>query len=837
MNYTPQIEENWTGIVNRITYHNPENGWTVLKVSPVGEQYIQETVVVHQTQVFAGATLEFKGAWIVDSRYGPQFKASQAIEKKPASAASLEKYLGSGLIKGVGPKTAQKIVKHFKGETLDVFDLQIERLVEVPGIAEKKLLNIESAWREHTAIRDVMMFLQEQGISTLFAVRIYKTYGDDAISKVQTNPYCLSDDIYGIGFFSADKVALSLGITEDSPIRIRAAIKHVLAASRDFGHCYLKRDQILTGVTELIQLNIEEEIDSYLTKMTYDHDMRTREIEIGAQIVTGYYAKSLYYAEDTVASLLHQKNTTYDLDAPQLLQWIKQCCQQRRIQLSDEQTASVIGVAQNQISILTGGPGCGKTTTTQVIACLFELLEKHVTLVAPTGRAAQRMSEVIGREAKTIHRLLEWRGGQFQINEENPLKTDCLIVDECSMLDISLAASLIKAAPEHCQILFIGDADQLPSVGAGNVLKDMISSNAIPCYRLTQIFRQAKTSSIIQFAHQINEGVIPPIKSPFKHPDTWTTGVDCLFVDSDEATKEQLKFIKKASYFLKKANIEIDEPEDPYAFRVNEPIKSAYEPEFTVPEQFEHVDLELIEKAQTAPEQLKAVLKKVHPWSSLHYDLSAVDVVVQMALNWIPKYIGHEIEVQILTPMIRGSLGSANLNEVMQQKANPFEPGKFQIKVGQRILRNGDRVIHRKNNYDLNVYNGDIGRIVSVDPDELTLDVLFMPDDRLVHYKREDMMELDLAYAITIHKSQGSEFGAVIVPVLTQHFKMLHRNLIYTALTRGKKFATFVGTRRAMAMAVMNQDTSDRQTALATLLSQDRGKEESLRNKKASLTI
>jgi len=818
LNKPPQVEERWVAIINRITFHNPENGWTVLRASPVGEQYVQETVIVYQTQVFAGATMEFIGAWIFDSRFGRQFKATQALEKKPASAASLEKYLGSGLIKGVGPKTAQKIVKHFKGETLDVFDSEIERLVEVPGIAEKKLLSIESAWREHVAVRDVMMFLQEQEISTLFAVRIYKTYGDNSIAKVKANPYCLSDDIYGIGFFSADKVALAMGIAEESPIRIRAAIKHVLSASRDKGHCYLRADQIHEGVSDLIHIDIELQLPDYLNEMMREHQLCTRDIPTDGSFITGYYAKSLYYAEDYVASKLKQMNTTYDLDDRQLEQLVRQNCQKQRIRLSDEQTNSVIGVAQHQVSILTGGPGCGKTTTTQIIVRLLENLQKQITLVAPTGRAAQRMSEVIGREAKTIHRLLEWRGGQFQVNEDSPLKTDCLIIDECSMLDISLAASLMKAAPEHCQILFIGDADQLPSVGAGNVLKDMITSNGIPCFRLTQVFRQAQSSSIIQFAHNINDGIVPPIKSPFKHPEAWTDGVDCLFVDSDETTKAQLKFIKQASYFLKNANVEIEEPENPFEFRVHERIQSAHEPEFQVPEQFQHVDLSLIEKASTTSEQLKAVLRKVHPWSSLHYQLTAVDVVVQMALYWIPKYLGIETEVQILTPMIRGSLGSANLNEIMQEHANPPEQGKYEIRIGQRTLRSGDRVIHRKNNYDLNVYNGDIGHIVDVDPNDLTCEVEFMPGNRLVHYKREDMVELDLAYAITIHKSQGSEFGAVIIPVLTQHFKMLHRNLIYTALTRGKKFASFIGTRRAMAMAVHNQDTSERQTALAELL-------------------
>ncbi|HCK93770.1 MAG TPA: recombinase RecD [Gammaproteobacteria bacterium] len=815
----PTIEECWIGIVSTITFHNPTNGWTVLKVNPVDAPQTLETVVVHQSKVFAGVTLEFKGAWIIDSRFGRQFKASQAIEKKPASAASLEKYLGSGLIKGVGPKTAQKIVRHFKGDTLEVFDDDIDRLVEVPGIADKKLSSIAVAWKEHKAIRDVMMFLQEQGISTLFAVRIYKTYGDDAIAKVKANPYCLADDIYGIGFFSADRVALTMGLSEDSPVRLRAAMKHVLAASREQGHCYLTMAQIQTDVLALITLDIEESLPQYLQEMTREHQLCTREILLHDTTVTGYYSKSLYYAETYMANALLQFNQPLqEADEKALRCWIEHDCKAHHLTLSGEQTASVIGIAQQQVAILTGGPGCGKTTTTQVIVRLLESLDKKVTLVAPTGRAAQRMSEVIGREAKTIHRLLEWRGGEFQVNEFDPLKTDCLIIDECSMLDITLASSLMKAVPEGCQVLFIGDADQLPSVGAGNVLKDMIASNAIPCYRLTQIFRQVQSSSIIRFAHQINKGEIPPITSPFKHPDAWSRGVDCLFFDSDETTAAQLRFVQKVKHHFKRLGLEDHEPENPYEFRLEEQIKSSYESEFEVPERFEHVDLDRVRQASSEADELKAILKKIHPWSSLHYNLTAVDVVVKLALHWIPKYLGQRTEVQILTPMVRGSLGSANLNDVMQAQANPPDVNKSEIRIGQRTLREGDRVIHRKNNYDLNVYNGDIGEIISIDLNELTADVKFMTDCRIVHYKREDLMALDLAYAITIHKSQGSEFESVVIPVLTQHFKMLYRNLIYTALTRGKKFAGFVGTRRAMGMAIRNQDTSLRQTALRELL-------------------
>jgi len=336
-------------------------------------------------------------------------------------------------------------------------------------------------------------------------------------------------------------------------------------------------------------------------------------------------------------------------------------------------------------------------------------MKKQVLLAAPTGRATQRMSEVIGREAKTIHRLLEWKGGEFQKNEESTLQADFLIVDECSMLDISLTASLLKSVPQQCQVLFIGDADQLPSVGAGNVIKDIISSGVIPCFRLTQVFRQAQESLIIKYAHQINKGQTPYIESPFKKPTIWQNGTDCLFIDSDEATKEQISFTTRVKRYF---DWKTDEREimttgdgSPFEFKVQEQIQSAYEHDFVIPDKFKHVDLERLNKTDDQIEALKSVLKNIHPWSSLHYGLSAVDTVVKLYLDWIPKYHGHETEIQILTPMTRGSLGTANLNKVIQQVANPPVNGKSQIKVGERIFREGDRVIHRRNNYDLNVFN------------------------------------------------------------------------------------------------------------------------------------
>ena len=833
---TGVIQETLKGIVDRVTFHNPDNGWSILRVQPFDNMGNQETVVVHQTKVFAGATMEFQGAWTHHPKYGRQFQASLAREKKPATASALEKYIGSGLIKGVGPKTAKKIVRHFKGQTLDVFEGDIQRLTEVPGIAAKKLEMISRAWVEHRAIRDVMMFLQSHGISTLFAVRIYKEYGDKAIAHVTADPYRLANDFYGIGFFSADKVALSIGLAPDSPQRIMAGIRHVLAAARNFGHCYLTAIQINEQVKELLDMDLSEKLSGLLSSMEKERLLMRRELGgVTGEIQSCYYSKSLYFDEQYVARRILEKGRILDVDAARMDRWIQLFCKAKNMELSREQAHAVTGIAGETFSVLTGGPGCGKTTTTRVIVKLLEAMGKKVLLAAPTGRAAQRMGEVIGREAKTIHRLLGWQGGKFKKNEQAPLKMDFLVVDECSMLDINLTASLLKAVPHNCQVVFIGDYDQLPSVGAGNVLKDIIGSNRVVCFRLTQIFRQARESLIIKYAHQINSGKMPWIDSPFKDPRVWKNETDCLFLDSDEATQEQLRFVGKVKQLYETVESEgqgrllansdknSDKNSDggpkisPYEFRVND-TASPYATEITIPHKFAHVNLDQLAKTSNQIEELMSVVKKVHPWSSLHYGLTALAVVKKLYMEWIPKYVGKNAEIQILSPMTRGSLGTINLNRVIQETANPFNPGKQQIMVGQRIFRTGDRVIHRKNNYDLGVFNGDIGVILDINNMELTCSVQFLPDNRVVHYKQADIMELDLAYAITIHKSQGSEFEVVILPVMTQHFKMLFRNLVYTGLTRAKKMAVFVGTRRALGMAVQNHDISRRQTALQELL-------------------
>ncbi|MCJ8499965.1 SF1B family DNA helicase RecD2 [Desulfatitalea alkaliphila] len=813
------LGESLRGIVQRVTYHNPTTGWSVLRVQPFDTPHQQETVVVHQTKVFAGATMLFRGAWTVHPRHGRQFRAVEALEQKPADSAALEKYLGSGLIKGVGPKTARKIVRHFGADTLTVFEEAIERLTEVPGIAEKKLAAIRTAWQAHRAVRDVMMFLQSHGISTLFAVRIYQVYGDEAIARVSEDPYRLAADFYGIGFFSADRVALSLGWTVDSPRRIMAAIRHVLADSRQMGHCYLTQTQVARQVETLLDFSPQDRLADILGAMATEGQLMVRMLpDAAGQAVPCYYSKTLYYDELAVARKVAAMTAPVAVDRPRVAAWIDRYCRKQHIVLSDEQNAAVQGIVGCAFSVLTGGPGCGKTTTTRVLAGLLTAMGRKVLLAAPTGRAAQRMMDVIGKEAKTIHRLLEWRHNGFRKNETAPLEMDWLIVDECSMLDISLTAALLRAVPQGAQVLFIGDADQLPAVGAGNVLKDLISAGTVPGFRLTRIFRQAEQSLIIRYAHQINAGRLPRIDSPFHKPEIWRTGAECLFIDAEEATRDQLQFINKVKRFFDANGATTGEQtgEDPYTFRAVAQLPERT-PELVIPQRFRHVDLEILQQADSRVDELLAVLNQVHPWSALHYGLPAVEVVRKLYMEWIPKYHGG-CEVQILSPMIRGSLGTLNLNAMIQAAANPPGGGKRQLQVGQRLFREGDRVIHRRNNYELGVFNGDIGVIRQIDNETLSCEVAFTEDQPPVRYQRNDILELDLAYAITIHKSQGSEFDAVILPVLTQHYKMLFRNLLYTGLTRARRLAVLVGTRKALAMAVHNQDTTLRQTALGRLL-------------------
>ena len=836
--------ERLAGIVERVTFHNEQNGWSVLKVTSFRDPARMTTVLIHQAKVFAGATMEFWGAWGHHPKHGEQFKAVRAVEKKPATTAAIEKYLGSGLIRGVGPATAKRIVGHFTDKTLDIFENNIEELMKVPGIAEKKLEQIKTSWEEHKAIRDVMIFLQGYGISTLFATKIYKTYGDKAIEIVSANPYRLAHDIYGIGFFSADKIALAMGFERTGEPRIEAGIKHVLSSSREEGHCFLTDRQIVADSLELLREKIEpDRILEVLQNLLSTDQVKCRKLTRDNEVANCYYSKGLYFDELTTAqNVKGLLAVPVTVDTERVRTWVTRHCEKHEITLSDEQHVAVCGIAAEPFSILTGGPGVGKTTCTKVLVQLLKAMKKHVLLAAPTGRASQRMTEVIGCEAKTIHRLLEWAPDKngFKRDDKNPLKTDFLIVDETSMLDISLAASLLKAVPRGAQVLFIGDPDQLPAVGAGDVLMDLLKTPSVPRFRLTKVFRQAQASSIIRFAHEINTGSVPRIISPLAKPTAFAEGNDCLFVDADEATQDQVKFISRARYAIEQT---LKEPEG-HLIKLGEEwqgrlqktsegieVDSLYRPELfdeqairapvlTISEKFKHVDLTKLANAESTTKELMAVLKSVHPWSSLHYGLTAVETAVRLYTKTIPEWLGKDAEIQILTPQVRGTLGTLNLNESLQRIANPESPSKRQIQVGARLLRVGDRVIQTRNNYDLGVFNGDIGRVTQVDSEEMTCEVCFTGgEERVVNFEREDLSDLSLAYAITIHKSQGSEFQAVIIPVLGQHFNMLFRNLIYTGLTRAKKLAIFVGSRRAFAMAVGQIDNRKRQTALADLVS------------------
>lgn len=838
--------ERLSGIVERVTYHNAENGWSVLKVSPFNEPHKLVTVIIHQARVFAGSSMEFYGAWTFHPKHGEQFKAEQVIEKKPATSAALEKYLGSGLIKNVGPKTARKIVSFFHERTLQVFEEKIEDLMQVPGIAEKKLSDIRNSWQEHRAVRDVMIFLQGYGISTLYAVKIFKAYGNDAIGKVSENPYQLARDIYGIGFFSADRIALNMGFEKDGVPRIEAGIKHVLSASREQGHCYLLESQIVQNTRELLQTGTPEQITGILQSLTAAGEIRKRSLPAGDKEapVTAYYANSVFFDELYVARRVKAwVAQPGDADASRIASWLDRYCRSQSLVLSEEQQASVAGIAGRSFSILTGGPGCGKTTTTRVLVKLLHAMQQRVVLAAPTGRAAQRMTDVIGDEAKTIHRLLEWVPNKngFKKGEEDPLQADFLIIDECSMLDITLAAALLKAVPPDARVLFIGDPDQLPSVGAGNVLRDLLEASTVPAFRLTRVFRQAEESLIIRFAHQINQGEIPKIESPFHRPDLWKHKAGCMFIDADEATGEQLQFLARAKAAIRhtietgqeqilqsgeKITGVMKREEDDLTVEslLVQEFRDASEihaPVFTIPEKFRHVDLMAVHQARGGIAELKSVIRSVHPWSALHHGLTGLDMVVRLYTRTIPTYFGPDTEIQILSPQVRGSLGTANLNQVIQQTVNPEAPGKKQIKIGERFYRVGDRVIQTRNNYDLGVFNGDIGRIADIDMEDFSCRIQFGKQAPTL-YAREDLTEISLAYGITIHKSQGSEFDAVIIPVATQHFKMLFRNLIYTGLTRARQLCVLVGSRKALSMAVRQIDSRKRQTALRFLVMNER---------------
>ena len=695
-------------VVERITYQNPENGYSVMKVKVKGYDDLV-TLVGNLLEVPAGSVLLCEGDWKVDKRYGSQFVCQTWEEVMPATIYGIEKYLGSGLVKGIGPKFAQLIVKQFGVDTIEVIETDIERLYEVPGIGKKRVEKIRESWEKQKDIKNVMLFLQGYGVSTAYAAKIYRQYGKESIDKVKENPYRLADDIWGIGFKTADGIAGKMGYGKNDLRRCKSGIIYTLNQLANEGHVYAEEEQLVKAATDLLEAE-EDSIRKALADMARTEDLK---IEDGA-----IYLPPFYYAETGAANRLLAllRESEGNLFATRFN--AEELSKAAGITYDEVQLQAIGEALRSKVMVLTGGPGTGKTTTTQGIITALKHLGLRILLAAPTGRAAKRMSEATGMEAKTILRLLEYNPKDgYKRNDENPLEGDALIVDECSMIDIILMNSLMKAVPTSMRLVMVGDIDQLPSVGAGNVLRDIMESGKIPVIRLTRIFRQAQSSRIVMSAHAINQG---------RFPDT-SNGKDTDF------------------FFMQ----------------------------------------------QEDPERVAAE-------------------IVNLVKNRLPKaYHRKTSDIQVLTPMQRGIVGAANLNMALQQALNP---SGVSLNRSGYSFRQSDRVMQLRNNYDKDVFNGDLGFVESVDLEERTLAVNF--DGRLVEYDASELDELTLAYATTIHKSQGSEYPIVVMPVLMTHYVMLQRNLIYTGITRAKKICVLIGTKKALSFAIRNMTVLKRNTRL-----------------------
>ena len=692
-------------VVERITYQNPENGYSVFRVKVKGYDDLV-TLVGNLLDVPAGSVLLCQGEWRVDRKYGQQFQCSTWEEVMPATAYGIEKYLGSGLVKGIGPKFARLIVDRFGTGTIDVIETDIERLNEVHGIGPKRIAKIRESWEKQKDIKNVMLFLQGHGVSTAFAAKIYREYGKESVSKVQENPYRLADDIWGIGFKTADGIASRMGYGKDDPRRVRSGILYTLGQLADEGHCFATDEQLLGTAAELLDVG-EEAIGAVLADMSGADDVITD----GEAI----YLPPFHYAECGVArrllALRNGNGSLFPEDEPKLPHG-------EGIVYDETQLEAVRLALKSKVMVLTGGPGTGKTTTTKAIIGALRSSGMIVLLAAPTGRASKRMSEATGMEAKTIHRMLEYNPKDgYQRNADNPLTGDALIVDECSMIDILLMNNLLKAVPDGMRLILVGDIDQLPSVGAGNVLRDIIDSGAVPVIRLTRIFRQAQTSRIVMSAHAVNAGRLPDLSNG-----------------------------RETDFFF---------------LREEDPEKVA-------------------------------------------------ESIVDLVGRRLPGAYGIGADsIQVLTPMQRGVVGAASLNIALQQSLNGNGDS---LSRGGYTFRKGDRVMQLRNDYDKEVFNGDLGYITEVNLEDRVLKVDF--DGRETEYDSSELDELSLAYATTIHKAQGSEYPVVVIPVMMNHFVMLQRNLIYTGITRARKVCVLIGQLKALSYAVRNLTVQKRNTRL-----------------------
>lgn len=720
------------GVLERITYANEESGYTVARVDTGRGAGDLLTVVGALLGAQPGESLRMEGRWGSHPQYGKQFTVENYTTVLPATIQGIRRYLGSGLIKGIGPRIADRIVEHFGTDTLDVIEERPERLIEVPGLGPKRTKLIGAAWEEQKAIKEVMVFLQGVGVSTSIAVRIYKKYGDASISVVRNQPYRLAADVWGIGFLTADRIAQAVGIPHDSPDRVKAGLQYALSQSTDQGHCFLPEERLIADAVKLLQVDTGLVIDC-LGELAADPEGVVREQVPGdadGERVTAVYLVPFHRAEISLAGRLTRLLRTDEDRMPafrdvawdKALAWL---AKRTGAELAPEQQAAVRLALTRKVAVLTGGPGCGKSFTVRSVVELARAKQAKVVLAAPTGRAAKRLAELTGADASTVHRLLELKpGGDAAYDADRPLDADLVVVDEASMLDLLLANKLVKAVPPGAHLLLVGDVDQLPSVGAGEVLRDLLAeSGPVPAVRLTRIFRQAQQSGVVTNAHRINSGV-PPL----------TTGLPDFFLFAEEDTEETGRL--------------------------------------------------------------------------------TVDVVAHR----IPAKFGLDPrrDVQVLAPMHRGPAGAGALNALLQQAVTPARPDLPERRFGGRVFRVGDKVTQIRNNYEKGrngVFNGTVGVVTALSVDDQRLTVL-TDEDEEVPYDFDELDELSHAYAVTIHRSQGSEYPAVVIPVTTSAWMMLQRNLLYTAVTRAKRLVVLVGSRRALGQAVRTVSAGRRCTAL-----------------------
>ena len=684
-----------------------------------------QTVVGNCAAPNAGEEIAARGEWIEDDQFGSQFRASEISTSEPDNLKGIERYLGSGLIDGIGPTYAKKLVNRFGPEVFNIIDDRSKRLEEVEGIGPKRRKEIKKSWEKQKSVRRIMVFLHQHGISTARAVRIYKTYGDESIKKLKNNPYRLSHDLHGVGFKTADTIASKLGINFDDWSRIEAGLQFALQTATGNGHCALPETELIESATELLgvdQIKIEDCLKKIITKSEVIRD----EINSVPMIFPPQLIASEKIVSQKILNLASKKPDYPKVEIEKALSW---CQKKIGYPLAEGQRKAVELALRERVLIITGGPGVGKTTILRSVLMILRAKKVAPILCAPTGRAAKRMSETTGLEASTIHRLLEFKGqsGKFAHDENNPVEGDLFIVDEASMIDIQLMSSFLRALPKNAHLILVGDVDQLPSVGPGSVLSDMIQSNELPVARLNEIFRQSSESRIITAAHEINEGILPIelSKSARNNPNS-----DFFFISSDE------------------------------------PDKTA-------------------------------------------------ETIANIVSLRIPEKLGLDPvnDIQVITPMHRGSLGTQALNRKLQDSLNPASESTFEIERFGARYRVGDKVIQTRNNYDKETLNGDIGKVIEISTDPGKVIIQFS-GQRTVSYEPGELDEISPGFAITVHKSQGSEFPCVVIPVSTQHFLLLQRNLLYTAITRGSQVVVLVGQKKAAAMAVKNIDTKERYRGL-----------------------